>query len=49
MRLQENSIYEIGLLMEDVLEKEKIESIGQNVYEISLLLHENKKNSLEKK
>lgn len=45
MNKVENLMYEIGLLMEDFLEKEKVESLGHHVYEISLLLHENKKNT----
>lgn len=44
MYLVENLMYEIGLLIENDLDREKVESIGHNVYEISLLLHENKIN-----
>ncbi|MBU8881222.1 hypothetical protein BGM26_20065 [Bacillus sp. FJAT-29790] len=39
----ENSMYEIGLLLDHHFEKEKVESLGHRVYEISLLLHEYKR------
>lgn len=38
----ENSMYEIGLILEDYFEREKVETIGHHVYEISLILHEYK-------
>lgn len=44
MYLVENPMYEIGLLIENDLEREQVESIGHHVYEISLLFHENKVN-----
>ena len=44
MTLVENSMYEIGLLIENTFDGERFQSIGQNVYEISLILHEYRNN-----
>lgn len=38
----ENAMYEISLILEEYFEKEKVESIGHHVYDISLLLNESK-------
>ncbi|WP_258000498.1 hypothetical protein [Bacillus sp. Marseille-P3661] len=42
MQIVKNSMYEIGLLLENYLEKEMTDSLGHRVYEITLLLHEHR-------
>lgn len=42
MSTLENPMYEIGLILKDYFEREKLETIGHHVYEISLILHEYK-------
>ncbi|WP_179295545.1 hypothetical protein [Bacillus sp. FJAT-45350] len=41
----ENSIYEIGILLENYHEEEKVNSIGHNVFEISMMINDYKESN----